>query len=177
MDVVGGLTRLRADRIVLCELYARELHIPAVLVFIDGHRQLLGHGVVSPLHAVAVWMVGACGKFIDPKDLINSLCTLGAELKAVVREDGAWASPEENVFIDQDVGRALSGELCGGDREHLSPTTETVGGEQDVTVASRRDRKKAERVDPDGDAATFRQRHGEYRPSESQSWVFPHFVV
>ena len=47
-------------------------------------------------------------------------------------------------FIDQDVGGALSGEPFGGDGEHTGPTTGTVGGEQDVIVAARRDRKGAE---------------------------------
>ena len=57
--------------------------------------------------------------------------------------------------------------------EHIGPTTEAVGDEQDVGVALRRDRKGAEVVDTDGDARTFRQRHGDDWPSDSQSWGFP----
>ena len=37
------------------------------------------------------------------------------------------------MFVDQNVGHALSGELGGSDGEHIGPTTETVGDEQDVT--------------------------------------------
>ena len=67
-------------------------------------------------------------------------------------------------------------ELCSGDGERIGPTTETVGDEQDVSVASRRDRKRAKTVNADGDAGTFRQRNGDDRRSDSQSWGFPrHF--
>ena len=62
-------------------------------------------------------------------------------------------------MVDQNVGRGLSGELGGSDGEHIGPTTETVCDEEDVDVASRRDRKRVEVVDMDGDARTFRERH------------------
>ena len=61
-------------------------------------------------------------------------------------------------MVDSNVGRALRGELGGSDGEHIGPTTETVGDQQDVRVASRRDRKRAEVVDADGDARTFWER-------------------
>ena len=76
-------------------------------------------------------------------------------------------------MVDQNVGRAVSGELRGSDGEHIGPTTETLGDEQDVGVASRRDRKWAEVVDTDGDARTFRERHADDWPSDSQLWAFP----
>ena len=64
VNLVGGQTRRSADRIVVCELDATQLHIPVVLSFIDDHSQHLGHSVVHPLYAsVTVWMIGACGKF------------------------------------------------------------------------------------------------------------------
>ena len=53
-----------------------------------------------------------------------------------------------------------------------SQITETAGDEHDVNVASRRDRKRAEVVDTDGDARTFRERHGDDWPSDSQSRGF-----
>ena len=49
-----------------------------------------------------------------------------AELEAVVLEYGARAPPWGKVFVDQNVGRTLSGELGGSDGEHIGPTTETV---------------------------------------------------
>ena len=49
---------------------------------------------------------------------------------------------------------------------------ETVGDEQVVSVAPRRDRKIDEVVDTDGDARTFRERHGYDWPTHSQPWVF-----
>ena len=78
-----------------------------------------------------------------------------------MREHGAWAPPEGNVLVDQNVGSTLSGELGGSDGEYIGPTTETVGDQQDVDVASRSDRKRAEVVDTDSDARTFRERHGD----------------
>ena len=67
----------------------------------------------------------------------------------------------------------LSGKLSGSDGEHIGPTTETIGDQQDVAVASRRDRKRAEVVDTDGDARTFQERHGDDWPTESQPRGFP----
>ena len=81
-------------------------------------------------------------------------------------------TPIGKVLVDQNVGRALSGKLYRSDGAHIGPTTKTVGDEQDVGVASRRDRKRSEVVDTDGDARTFRQRHGDDWPSDSQSWGF-----
>ena len=75
-------------------------------------------------------------------------------------------------MVDQNVGRALSGELGGSDGELIGPKTETVGDEQYVGVASRRDRKRAEVVDTDGDARTFRERYGDDWPSDNQSRFF-----
>ena len=80
-------------------------------------------------------------------------------------------------MVDQNVGRALSGELGGSDGEHIDPTTETVGDEQDVGVASRRDRKRAEIVDTDGYARTFRERLGDDWPTDSQSMGFPRLAL
>ena len=80
-------------------------------------------------------------------------------------------------MADQNVGRALSGELSGGEGEHIGPTTETVGNEQDVVVALRRDRKRAEVVETDGDARTFRERNGDDWPSDSQPWGFPRLAL
>ena len=76
-------------------------------------------------------------------------------------------------MVAQNVGRALSGELGGSDGEHIGPTTEMVGDEQDAGVVSRGDRKRAEEVDTDGDAKTFRERHGDDWPTDSQPWGFP----
>ena len=59
------------------------------------------------------------------------------------------------MLVDQNVGRALSSELGGSDDEHIGPTTEAVC---ELGVASRRNRKRAEVVDTDSDARTFRER-------------------
>ena len=82
-------------------------------------------------------------------------------------------STSRDVFVDQDIGRTLSGKLSGSDGEHIGPTTETIGDQQDVGVASRRDRKRAEVVDTDGDTRTFLERHGDDWPADSQPRGFP----
>ena len=81
------------------------------------------------------------------------------------------------IILDQDIGRTLSGKLSGSDGEHIDPTTETSGNEQDVAVASRRDRKRAEVVDTDGDTRTFRERHGDDWPTDSQPRGFPRLAL
>ena len=74
VNLMGGQTRRRVARIVVCELDVRELQILVVLAFMDDHTQHLGHTVVHQLHAsVAVWIVGACGKFPRSQTLVHSL--------------------------------------------------------------------------------------------------------
>ena len=74
VNLVGGQTRRRADRIVVCELKVRELQVPIVLSFINDHSQHLGYSVVHPLYAsVTVWMIGARGKFANSLKLVDSL--------------------------------------------------------------------------------------------------------
>ena len=80
-------------------------------------------------------------------------------------------------MVGENVGRTLSDELGGSDGDHIGPTTETVGDEQDVGVASRRDRKRAEVVDTDGDARTLRERHGHDWPMDSRPWEFPRLTL
>ena len=82
-----------------------------------------------------------------------------------------------NYGFDQNVDRTLSGELGGSDGEHIGPTTETVCDEQDVGVALRRYRKRADVVDTDGDARTFRDRHGDDWPTDSQSRFFSRLAL
>ena len=58
-------------------------------------------------------------------------------------------------MVHQDIGGTLRGELSSSDGEHVSPTTEAIGEQQDVGVASWCDRKGAEVVNTDGDTWTF----------------------
>ena len=101
---------------------------------------------------------------------------LRAELEAVVR----WCSgtpTRENVLVDQNVCRTLSGELGGSDGEHIGPMTETVGAEQDVGVVSRFDQKRADVVDTDDNTRTFREWHGGYWRTDSQPWGFLRLAI
>ena len=81
------------------------------------------------------------------------------------------------IILDQDIGRTLSGKLSGSDGEHIGPTTETIGDQQDIGVASRRDRKRTEVVDTDGDTRAFRERHGVDWPTDSQPRGVPRVAL
>ena len=81
------------------------------------------------------------------------------------------------IILDQDIGRTLSGKLSGSDGEHIGPTTETICDQQVVGVASRRDRKRAEVVNTDSDTRTFRERHGDDWPTDSQPRCFPRLAL
>ena len=138
------------------------VQIPVVLSFIDDHSQHLGHSMFHPLNAsVTVWVIEACGKLAHSHN--KSWYTACESLEQNWRpssESMVRDHPHRgNVLADQNVGRALSGELGGSDGEDIGSTTELVGDKQDVGVASRRDGKGTEIIDADGDARTFRQRH------------------
>ena len=61
-----------------------------------------------------------------------------------------------DVLVHQDIGCALRGDLIGTDGEHVGPTTEAIGEQQDVGVASWCDREGAEVVNTDSDTRAFR---------------------
>ena len=66
MDLVGSQTRGGANEIIAGKFDVRELFIPVVLELVDDHCHHLGHRVVYPFHlTVAVWVVGACGHFLN----------------------------------------------------------------------------------------------------------------
>ena len=62
-------------------------------------------------------------------------------------------------------------------RRTYRPTTETIGVQQDVGVASRRERKRAEVVHTDGDARTFWERHGDGWPTYIQPRGFSRLAL
>ena len=76
-------------------------------------------------------------------------------------------------MVNQNVGGTLSGELGGSGSEHTGSKTGTVGDRQDVGVASRRDLKRAEVIDTDGDARTFRESDGDDGQTDSQPCGLP----
>ena len=57
-------------------------------------------------------------------------------MEAVVREDAARAPPERNIRVDENVSRALSGELCRCDGVHVGSAAETMSEKQDVGISS-----------------------------------------
>ena len=64
--------------------------------------------------------------------------------------------PPGDVLVHRDIGGTLRGELSGTDGEHVRTTTEAIGEQQDVGVASWCDREETEVVNTDGDTWAFR---------------------
>ena len=54
---------------------------------------------------------------------------------------------EGNVPVHENASRALGCKFGGNDRVHIGSAAETIGEEQDVGVALRRDREGAEAID------------------------------
>ena len=107
--------------------------------------------MVDAFHAsVTARVVGACGEFAHTKEFIDGCRKLRAELESVVGEKGRWASPERDKAVHQYIGGAFCGEFCGGDGEHVGPSAESVGEEEDVGVPSGRGWQGSEIIDTDG---------------------------
>ena len=89
--------------------------------------------------AVGAGVVRTRGDFVDAEALIEGAREFGAELKAVVGKESNGASPQRDVAIDEDVGRAGCGEhgLSGG--AHVGAAAEAVGEKECIGVAPRRD--------------------------------------
>lgn len=73
----------------------------------------------------------------------------GAEMETVSGKEGNGASPNRDVAVHEDVGRAGCGESSLRAGVHVGAVAETVGEEQDVDVSSRRDGQGPEVVDVD----------------------------
>ena len=96
VNLVGSQARDGTDRIVVSELHVWQLRIPIVLAVVDDQNQHLRYRLVNALHTtVNAWMVGAGGDFSNNKKLIYDVGKLGAELRAVAREDASWTPPKE----------------------------------------------------------------------------------
>ena len=92
--------------------------------------------------------------FPNAKKLVDRLRKLWAKLEAV-------------------VSRALGCKFGSSDRIHVGSAAETISEEQDVSVASRRDRKGAEVIDANGNARPFGQWHRDDGPPDRQPRGFP----
>ena len=88
--------------------------------------------------AVGARVVGACGDFVDTEAVVEREREFGTNLKRLVGKESDGKSPERDVSVDEDVGRAGSGELglCSG--VHVGTAAETVGEQEGVGVAPRR---------------------------------------
>ena len=80
---------------------------------------------------------------------------------------------EGNVPVHENASRALGCKFGGNDRVHIGSAAETIGEEQDVGVALRRDREGAEVKDADGNAGSYGQGHRDDGLPDRQPRGFP----
>ena len=82
---VGGKAGGCADGVVVRALDVGELNIPVNVLFVAGHVEHEGHGVVDTLDTVVgARVVGAGGDLIDAEAVVEGEGTLGANLESVV---------------------------------------------------------------------------------------------
>ena len=115
--------------------------------------------------AVAAGVIGACGDFADAQTFVDRGRELGAEVRAIVREQCRGTAPGGDEAVDENVGRSFGSEFRFGDGEHVSTAAEAVCEEEDVGVSSSRGRKGTEVVDTDRDTRAIRQWNGQCRPA------------
>ena len=114
--------------------------------------------------AVTAGVVGARGDFADAQKFVDCGRDLGAEVRAVVREQCRGTAPDGDEAVDENVGRSLGIEFRFGDGEHVGTAAAAVR-EEGVGVSSSRGRKGTEEVDTDRDARAIRQWNGQSRPA------------
>ena len=99
--------------------------------------------------AVGAGVIGARGDFADAQKFVDRGRELGADVKAIAREQCRGTVPDGDEAVDENVGRFFGSELRFGDGEHVSTAAEAVCEEEDVGISSSRCRKGAEVVDTD----------------------------
>ena len=79
------------------------------------------------------------------------------------------ASPQRDVFVDQNVGGALGGEFGRRNGVHVCAPAETVGEKENVGIPLGSDREGAEVVNADRNARAGRQGQRKYGPARCLS--------
>lgn len=84
--------------------------------------------MVDALDAAAgAGMVGAGGNVVDAEALVGGARMFGAELEPIVGKESKGSSPERDVAVDEDVGRAGSGQPNLSIGVHVGSAAETAG--------------------------------------------------
>ena len=111
--------------------------------------------------AVTAGVVGARGDFADAQKFVDCGRELGAEVRAIVREQCKGTTPDGDEAVDENVGRSFDSKFRFGDGEHVSTAAEAVCEEEDVGVSSSRGRKGTEVDDTYRDTRAIRQGNGQ----------------
>ena len=103
--------------------------------------------------AVGAGVVGVRDDTVDAEALVENAREFRKGLKTVEGKGSNGASPEGGVAIDEDVGHAGCGEFSLSGGEYVGAAAETVGEQEDMGFALRRDGYAPEIVDADEDTA------------------------
>ena len=69
--------------------------------------------------SVSAGVVGARGKLMNPERLVNGGRESSTKLKAIIGQEGGWASPQRNEAVCQNVCGAFGGKFGRGNSEHV----------------------------------------------------------
>ena len=76
--------------------------------------------------SVSAGVVGARGKLMNPKQLVNSGRESSTKLKAIMGQEGGRPSSQRNEVFYQNVGGAFGGKFGRGNSEHIGTATKAV---------------------------------------------------
>ena len=76
--------------------------------------------------SVSAGVVGARGKLMNPKQLVDGGRESGTKLKAIIGQEGGRASPQRNEAVYQNVCGAFGGKFGRGNIEHVGTAAKAV---------------------------------------------------
>ena len=76
--------------------------------------------------SVSAGVVGARGKLMNPKQLVNGGRESSTKLKAIIGQEGGRASPQRNGAVYQNVCGAFGGTFGRGNSEHVGTEAKAV---------------------------------------------------
>jgi len=123
--------------------------------------------------SVSIRMVRTRSKFANAQTFVDGLGHFGAKFQTFVRKKAYRATPARDVPVDQNIRRAFGGKLSRGNGEHICPTAETFGEQQNVNVSYGGEKREPKNIDADGDARGRREGQTQNGPPNRFAGGFP----
>ena len=76
--------------------------------------------------SVSAGVVGARGKLMNPKQLVNGGRESSTELKVIIGQEGGRATLQRNEAVYQNVCGAFGGKFGRGNSKHVGTTAKAV---------------------------------------------------